>query len=119
MVKALTVLAFIAAPAYVLAQDASPTALPSEIPSDFDSGIMSSIMSQYSAHSGDIPSAVNSIMSEIPTEWQGSASSLLAEATQHLPSGDSGNTESAGNKITFGIAMVASVGAVAAAGMLL
>ena len=98
---------------------ASPTALPSEVPSDLDPGVLSSLMSQYSQHTGDIPSAVSSLMSEIPTEWQGSASSILSEATQHLPSGDSGSNESAANQITFGIAMFASVGIIAAAGMFL
>ena len=54
-------------------------------------------------------------MSEIPTEYQGSFSSLVAEATKGL----NGNGESSANKVTLGITMAGAVGIAAAAGMLL
>ncbi|KAI9488254.1 hypothetical protein BDB00DRAFT_849229 [Zychaea mexicana] len=119
MVKALTVLAFLAAPtAYVMAQDASvPTEIPSNIPTD-DPGLLSSIASYASENAGELSSAYESIMSELPTDYQNSVSSILAEATQGAPSGGS-DGESAGNKVTLGVAMAGAVGFVAAAGMLL
>ncbi|KAG2218949.1 hypothetical protein INT45_004641 [Circinella minor] len=117
MVKALTLVAFIAAApaALVMAQeDASPTGLPSEIPTDLPNIDLSSIASYASEHAGDLSSAYDSILSQVPTEYQGSVSSLVAEATKGL-NGD----ESSANKITLGITMTGAVGIVAAAGMLL
>ncbi|KAI9273054.1 hypothetical protein BDA99DRAFT_556624 [Phascolomyces articulosus] len=116
MVKALTLLAFIAAPAaYVMAQDASPTGLiPTDIPTDVPDDYLSSIASYASEHAGDLSSAYNSIMSEIPTEYQNSVSSLVAEATKGLGGGDS-----AAGKVTIGVTLAGAVGVVAAAGMLL
>ncbi|KAI7854028.1 hypothetical protein BDC45DRAFT_509635 [Circinella umbellata] len=115
MVKALTLAAFIAAApaALVMAQDASPTGLPSEVPTDLPNIDLSSIASHASEHAGDLSSAYDSILSQIPTEYQGSVSSLVAEATKGL------NGESSANKITLGITMAGAVGIVAAAGLLL
>ena len=94
---------------------ASPTGLPSGIPSDLPDVDLSSIASYASEHAGDLSSAYNSVMSQIPTEYQGSVSSLVAEATKGL----NGNGESSASKVTLGVTMAGAVGIAAAAGMLL